>query len=402
MLQGIAGDKAVQKMRSRHRVVHVSTVHHPSDPRIFHKELGTLHAAGYDAHLVASGSTSGPEKEIPIHALPEVSGRYRRILLQGPAYRKARALQADAYHIHDPELIPLSYLLKKTTGARVIYDMHENYRGHGPVEGRLLRALERWCFRWVDHVVLAEATYRSFVAPTRADATLIANYFLPASGAPSVDPTATAPEEGPWRLLYTGVVAKSRGLFHCIDLADQLRRSEIEGIVDLVGICYRDADRERAERLIARRKLNEVCRRTGWRDYVPPDDMVPYYQRAHVGLALFEPDPNHRQSLLTKFYEYMHYGLPILCSDFPLWQRFIGKHECGVTVPPGDTEAAMEVLRRWSRNPETYQSLARSARKASTQYRWSKMGSRLVQLYDRLLGIPSAASEHPSEPRPTE
>ena len=31
----------------------------------------------------------------------------------------------------------------RRTGARVVYDMHENYRWHGPVEGRLLRACRR-------------------------------------------------------------------------------------------------------------------------------------------------------------------------------------------------------------------------------------------------------------------
>jgi glycosyltransferase involved in cell wall biosynthesis len=96
----------------------------------------------------------------------------------------------------------------------------------------------------------------------------------------------------------------------------------------------------------------------------------------------------------------MHYGLPILCSDFPLWRRFVERHDCGAVVPPGDVEAAVAVIQRWANNPARYQSLARSAREASTQYRWSKIGNRLVQLYDRLLGTTSSASEEPMEAAP--
>jgi glycosyltransferase involved in cell wall biosynthesis len=322
-----------------------------------------------------------------------------------PAYRKARSLQADVYHIHDPELIPLSYLLKKAVGACVIYDMHEDYRWHGPVEGRLIRTLERWCFRWVDHVVLAEASYRSITEGTGAETTLIANYFRPPRGSSSSHESLLSrpPSSGAlWRLLYAGVVAKNRGLFHHLALADRLRHTELSATVEMVGVCYRDNERRRAERFIETHRLEDICRRIGWNDYVLARDMVPHFRQAHVGLALFEPDPDHQQSLLTKFYEYMHYGLPILCSDFPLWRRFVKRHNCGAVVPPGDVEAAVAVIRQWANNPAQYRSLARSAREASTQYRWAKMGSRLVQLYDRLLGISSRASEHPSEPRTTE
>src|SRR5699024_10732847 len=35
-------------------------------------------------------------------------------------------LNADVYHIHDPELLLITSGLKKT-GAKVIYDMHEDY-----------------------------------------------------------------------------------------------------------------------------------------------------------------------------------------------------------------------------------------------------------------------------------
>jgi glycosyltransferase involved in cell wall biosynthesis len=107
--------------------------------------------------------------------------------------------------------------------------------------------------------------------------------------------------------------------------------------------------------------------------------------RAHVGLALFRDNPNAAGVILTKFYEYLHYGLPILCSDFPLWRRFVERHDCGAVVPPGDAEAAFDVLARWAADPARYRTLSANARAAASRYRWAPMGERLAELYRNLL-----------------
>jgi glycosyltransferase involved in cell wall biosynthesis len=110
-----------------------------------------------------------------------------------------------------------------------------------------------------------------------------------------------------------------------------------------------------------------------------------------VGLALFERHPNHVGSIPTKFYEYLHYGLPLICSDFPLWRRFVERHECGAVVPPGDPRAVLDVLDTWQAHPERYRRCADNARAAASQYRWAEMGERLVNRYRVLLGdgVPS-------------
>lgn len=372
---------SVQRRRRERRVVHLTTVHHPQDPRIFHKQLATLREAGYDVHFIAPRAQSATVDGVPITALPKAGGRYGRVVRQGPAYRAARALAADLYHIHDPELIPLVYLLKRVTGACVVYDMHEDYRWHGSVEGRLLRALERWCFSWVDHVVLAEASYRTIVAVRDVPTTVVANYVKPFDTAPVAPSTL----DEPLRLLYTGVVAESRGLFHMIDLAEQIIQQEVEARLDVVGVCNLAAQHRRAERRIRERELEARVRRVGWDRYVPAAAMAPYYRRAHVGLALFDPHPNFVHSLPTKFFEYLYYGLPILCSDFPLWRRFVEWNACGAVVPPGDVGAALDMLQRWQSDPDRYRTLSKAARAASKRYRWDSEGARLVRLYDTLL-----------------
>lgn len=362
-------------------IVHLTTVHHPRDPRISHKQIPTLEENGFETTLVVSGRPEQIPSSLSTVSLSPARSRFQRLMLQGSVYRKALALDADAYHVHDPELIPLAFGLRAATGAVVVYDMHEDYCGRQELTGRLLRGLERWCFSWVDHVIVAEQKYESILVGESVPYTFVGNYYKPYEEEPSPLPS-TSP---PWHLLYTGSIANHRGLSTMLRLAARLKEMGRSDVMTLVGIYRRAEERRRAERFIREKGIEPLVQRIGWTDYVPASEMGPFYREADVGLALFEPTPNHKKSLLTKFYEYLHYGLPIICSNFPLWREFVEENDCGAVVPPGDPDAVLEVLDQWRERPERYRTCAQNARSAASRYRWEKMGERLVRLYRDLL-----------------
>jgi glycosyltransferase involved in cell wall biosynthesis len=363
----------------------VTTVHQPFDPRVFYKQCASLRDAGFDVHLIAPHDADERVDGISIHALSRRAHRVQRLFLQPEVYRRVRGLSADVIQIHDPELLPLLFALKATTDARVVYDMHENYRSKGPIAGAALRVLERWAFTWIDHVLLAERSYRRIVQGHDVPHTFIGNYFVPIGEDTPDDPVTEASGGPPTRLLYTGTVSDSRGLGTMVDLAAAIRKQDRAETLTMVGVCHHDDQRTRSQRRIRRDGLRDVLDWVGGDTYVPPSDMPPYYRRADVGLALCEPHPNHTGSLLTKFYEYLHYGLPIICSDFPLWHEFVETHDCGAVVPPGTPGAVLDVLDAWQDDPVRYRQCADNARAAAPQYRWEIMGDRLVEVYRDLL-----------------
>src|SRR5690625_6021755 len=57
-----------------------------------------------------------------------------------------------------------------------------------------------------------------------------------------------------------------------------------------------------------------------------------------AGIALFPPTEHYMKKELTKFFEYMNAGLPIICSHFPQWKTFIDKYNCGIAVDPYDED----------------------------------------------------------------
>ncbi len=370
---------------NRPRVVHLTTVHHSSDPRIFWKEAVSLRGAEYDVYLVAQHTHAETVEGVQIVPLRPIEGRYRRIVLQREAFVKARKLQAKVYHFHDPELIPVAYALKRSTGARVIYDMHEDYRWHGPVEGRLLRLLERWCFRWVDHVVVVDPQLEALVRQYGGATTLIANYFKPLASEPVAPAAKSCPGGEPFRLLYTGYSARVRGLPMLIRIAEAIAREGLNWHLDLVGRCLVERDRADTEARLQSSPGAQVLSRIGWDTYVPAAAMTPYYRQAHVGLVLWQAHPNHSR-IPTKFYEYANHGLPILCSDLPPWRAFIEEHRCGAIVNPNDLTSIMRILKEWAHTPALYAQLSQAALDAASKHQWTVMEGRLLDVYARLLG----------------
>src|SRR5699024_2336389 len=116
-------------MDQKKKVVHMTTVHHPFDTRIYHKECTSLQQAGFDVSLITTmDEDDTPDSpEVNIIPLKKRGGRIRRMFFSTwEAYRKAKRLKADCYHFHDPELLPVGWLLK-TKNNTVIYDIHEDY-----------------------------------------------------------------------------------------------------------------------------------------------------------------------------------------------------------------------------------------------------------------------------------
>ena len=111
----------------KNKICHITTVHNAKDTRIFQKECVSLANHGFDTHLIVANQKSETSKGVQIHNITSTtSGRlYRMWKTTQIALEKAFEIDADIYHFHDPELLPVGIKLKKF-GKKVIYDTHED------------------------------------------------------------------------------------------------------------------------------------------------------------------------------------------------------------------------------------------------------------------------------------
>jgi glycosyltransferase involved in cell wall biosynthesis len=368
--------------RARPKVVHMTSVHSPLDPRIFMKECAALAAAGYEVVLIAPGDRDMVRDGIGIRAVKTAAGRMKRMLSTTLAvFRIARAESADVYHFHDPELIPWGLVLR-LLGHPVIYDVHEDYvsainqRSYlagwlRPVVATAARVIESLCAR-VFYIVIAERYYlRRF-----PDATMVLNY---PTASPEPGPRAFAPRSR--RLLYTGNVTADRGaLIH----AGVLRHPTAE--VHVIGRCsgavaaeMRAAAGSGADRLFIE----------GVDTYVPFSRIQMAYDAGNwlCGLAIFPATPHYTEKELTKFFEYMQAGLPIVCSDFPVWRALVEEHGVGLCVPPDQPDAVIAAIDWLIQHPAEAEAMGQRGRQlVAEQFNWPSEAKRLTSLYARILG----------------
>lgn len=109
------------------KVCHLTSAHSRDDVRIFHKECLSISNAGYLVHLVVADGLGNQVKErIEICDVGNSRGRFHRFsVTMWRVLRAALNVNADIYHFHDPELIPVGLWLR-FKNKKVIYDVHED------------------------------------------------------------------------------------------------------------------------------------------------------------------------------------------------------------------------------------------------------------------------------------
>jgi len=367
------------------RVVHLTTVHPPFDTRIFQKEAKTLVRAGYDVALIAQHAKNEIVDGVKIIALPKPRNRLTRIFsLTWRAFRLALREQADVYHFHDPELLPIGVLLKIFTRAKVIYDVHEDVpqqiltKYWIPVPLRqplavVFNAAEKLLVWAMDAVVVATegigakfARFRPIVVHNYPDLGILPN------------PAPVPQEEGQKVLVYVGGISRLRGAVEMIRALECLTYSE-DVWLDLIG---RVEPAELEAELRALPGYGRV-RFFGW---LPWKLAWEHAQSALVGLVLFHAAPNHTNALPNKLFEYMAIGIPVIASNFPLWKEIVEGNNCGITVDPLDPKAIAQAVEHLLTHPDEACRMGENGRQAvEEKYNWEREGEKLLKLYEGLL-----------------
>lgn len=361
---------------SRSRIIHVTTVHAWWDNRIYEKMVLHLEKAGFEVHLVARrmGRNSPEGTRVRFHWLDSRSGRVGRVWASVLALWLCLRIGRGLVHFHDPELIFVGLVLR-AFGYGVIYDVHEDNllairhkdylpRSLRPAISAIVKIAEGIAARAFT-VVLAERIYLKRFSR----GTLVLNYMDFGNVDECIPPR---PSVGQIRMLYTGTVTEARGALNHVGLVKRMPEAELW----FVGRCS-SAFKEKLQ--------VEAGAHTARIRWVTTEEGVPFskirelYERGGwtCGLALFPISPHYEDKELTKFYEFMCYGIPIVCSNFPVWSELINASQAGIAVSPDDYREAENAVRSVDR----IASRTRMREVAIYKYSWSSQLERLVALY---------------------
>jgi glycosyltransferase involved in cell wall biosynthesis len=372
------------------RVLHLSVVHKPDDPRIYERECRTLAEAGYQVMYMAPGARPGRDDAgVVLAALPE-RGRSTRFLSSAEIVRALRRLHPDVLHVHDPELLTLFPMVKKLV-PWLVYDMHE-YVPEAvagkpylpgrvrPVASRTTAVAQRSLAALGSGVVVVTEDQLAALGGKPALRLVLPNYprVERFKGAEPVPELAADPR---LRLIYVGSLSRARGCTMMLDVMEQLEPDEA---VLYLGGTFNDPALELE---VGERLALGLADRVKLLGRVPPPELPRYLATADVVWVPSQPDRQYSHPTIpTKLLEGMTMGLAALVSDMPGRGELVGGEACGLAVPPG-VDGHLSGLRRLLAERASLREMGARGRAAvERRYSWEAVQADLVDFYDRLTG----------------
>ena len=359
--------------------------HSPEDVRIFHKECVSLARAGYDVYLVERGD-SYEKNGVHIVGVGQPSGgRLSRMTsFAKKVYQAALALDADVYHLHDPELLPYGLKLKKA-GKKVVFDSHEIYA----IQIQTKPYLPSWIAGIVAQIY---ACYEKHVV-SRLDG-------------------AVVPCERADKLFFAGAVRRMAIVDNTPKLEELYDRYDPGAPRDVRQACYVGGLTEvRGITVSIQASFAAGCRLAlagkfmpaeyeaklratpefscvDYRGILNRDEVSALLNESGIGLCLMAKGTqfDYNTNLNVKTYEYMAMGLPVVLSCNAFNRRQLDKWNFGINVEPGNVQQVTEAVRYLIDHPEEARQMGENGRRAvKEEFNWSIEEKKLLALYEDIL-----------------
>jgi glycosyltransferase involved in cell wall biosynthesis len=365
------------------KVCMLTSVHPAYDVRIYEREARTLAAEGYAVTIVAPHERNEHSGNVQVKAVRVAQDRRHRMTFTvWEVYEAARELDADVYHFHDPELIPIGMLLK-LSGKCVVYDAHED------VPRDILQ--KEWIPAPLRRILAGGAAAAEALASLVLDRTVAATPVIAAKFSPrkttaiqNFPPLQHAREtkDPPYhqrenRAVYIGGIELRRGAREMV-LAMSSILDDRTAHLCLAGMF----DPPELELELQTLPGAEKVRMCGW---LSRERVLDLLGSARLGLVTLQPIRTFVDSQPIKLFEYMCAGIPVVASDFPLWRKIVEGTGCGLLVNPREPAAIGRAIEWVFRHPVEAEEMGqRGAAAVRAKFNWTTEGKKLLDLYSEL------------------
>ncbi|MGC4022267.1 MAG: glycosyltransferase [Cyclobacteriaceae bacterium] len=306
------------------------------EPRMFERMGQSLASRGFDVYLIGTPSSSDQSfdgiKFIP-HPKPERLSA-KRVLVRFRILKEIFSLRPDILIISTHELLGVAILYKVLTGQKIIYDIQENYfknivhtnafpKAVRLIVASLVRLKETVASVFVSKFILAEQCYADEIKFIGKKYSVIENKCkVP-------DHFQRLPESGSIRLLFTGTLAESTGVFQAIDFAKHLNKIDSRITLTIVGYCALPNTLERIRSEITDSPFIQLI---GGENFVSHAHIMKSISVAHFGLICYPPSPHIQNKIPTKLYEYLACQLPIIIQKHEHWEEMCSPYDAAISI----------------------------------------------------------------------
>ncbi len=374
-------------MKKSPRICHITVGHNPLDDRIFYKEAYSLIRKYRDINIVAPERQKIKEKNgVKFFLFKE--GNFFSNLIH--AFKAAKNINADLYHIHEFEFLPFALCLKYKYHKKVIYDAHETvyfffveFSRHSKYIKFLLaifaQSLEWFGSHFVDHIITVTPWVAKGFKPFHERISLIYNYptlnlFLLLS-----KKTKKKREQ---IILYHGHLVPARNIDIMLKAMSFVKQEFPNAKLLIVG-GITDWYKIQLERIIKQNHLEDVVE---YRKPIPYNQVPNLLEEVTIGLSSMAPNESLKRSIQIKPFEFMAMGIPVLGCRVPSTEIFIEKTVSGILIDPPTAENLGKTINYLLKNPKLMEQMGKHGREAvSEKYNWSLMENKLYDIYEEVL-----------------
>lgn len=362
------------------KICHLTSVHPRYDTRIFVKECQSLQKAGFEVFLIVADNLGNEIKNnINIIDAGKESSRLKRIFNSTKRILSiALEIDADIYHFHDPELIPIGLKLIKK-GKKVIYDVHEDLPRQlitKPYLNKFIRKIIAFIFEIYENNSVKKFSYlmtatdfiRDRFINLNKNSVAIKNY-------PLIGDIETNKlwEHRKNQFVYIGLLSKERG------------------ISELVEACnYTDFELHVAGKFINAEFEQKITSLPEWQKvkfhgFLNRDQISDLLSDSKIGIVTLYPTINYKDALPVKMFEYMLAGIPVIASNIELWETILNQNNCGISVDPFSPKMIAEAINNIINDDEKAQKMGQSGQKAIlNKLNWKEEEQKILNIYKNL------------------
>ncbi|QBZ83714.1 Phosphatidyl-myo-inositol mannosyltransferase [Hydrogenovibrio crunogenus] len=370
-------------------IFHITTVHKRHDVRVYLKEFKSL-SKQYECSLVVSdglGSVFNADDNsrivdigvAPGNRLVRVVQNYRSILDFANKHSNVQSANSVMVaHFHDPENLFLAYMLSKR-GWVVVWDSHEDFprqllfKTWIPLFIRkpfsfFTEMLENFVVKRISGVVAATPLIEERFKKLNPNTVCVKNY-------PILDEFIGIPFEKKSSkvICYIGSINFERGIK---ELLDALVVLGADYKLILCGVF----DAQETENYV---RAHAAWAQLDYRGMVDREGVCQALADSNVGMVTLHPSPNQFEALPIKLFEYMAAGLPVVASNFPLWESIVNEAGCGKLVDPLSVKEIAVAIRDICENVDLSSRYARAGREAAlANYSWASEEKVLLKFYE--------------------
>lgn len=360
------------------KICHVTSVHKPTDGRIFERECSSLSKV-YDVTLIAPNVDDYEKNGVHVKGVALPKCRLKRQFCIRAVYKRMKEVDADVYHFHDPELIPLGVKIKRA-GKIVIFDSHENVpvlilgKTYIPfflrkLVSRAYEYYERKSFKKFDALVTVTPEIVERLKTINPNTYMLTNF-------PLYEDYSSKRTWGR-KICFAGLISPIWMLENIIKSIE-----DIDVVFELAGPVPED--------YLARLKSLAAWKKVNYRGVISHQDVQMLLAECSIGMAVSTDDnPNigcKKGSIgVTKIFEYMMAGIPVIATNLISWVPIIEGNNCGLCVDCHDIESIKKSINTILNDMDAAKIMGDNGMRAiHDKFCWQKQEDTLLTLYSKL------------------